>query len=316
MTVNFEGTDSGSGIASCTNAAFAGPDSPSGTVSGTCRDKAGNVSGAGSYAIRYDATPPTISATPGRAPTATGWYNHPVTVKFSGTDATSGLGTCTTPVRYAGPDTAAGTVTGTCSDQAGNQATATFPLRYDTTPPQISDVVTSVANGGVTVKWRRSGGTNATVLRAPGRGRAKVSVVYRGPASSFRDTTAKKGVVYRYTVATTDAAGNDARVKVTTTMHLLYAPAAGALVRAGSALTWPKVSGATYYNVQLFRGGHKVLTAWPVSARFKLPRAWTFAGHRETLARGTYKWYVWPGRGARAAARYGRLLGGSSFRVR
>ena len=77
-------------------------------------------------------------------------------------------------------------------------------------------------------------------------------------------------------------------------------------MRAGDALTWPKSKGANYYNVQLFRGGHKVLTAWPVTPRFKLPHAWTFSGHRETLARGTYKWYVWPGHGARAAARYGR----------
>ena len=143
-----------------------------------------------------------------------------------------------------------------------------------------------------------------------------MSVVYRGLASSYRDTSIKKGVVYHYTVATTDAAGNDARVKVTTTLRLLMAPAPGALVRAGDALTWQKSPGASYYNLQLFRGGKKVLTAWPLTARFRLPRTWTFAGHRETLARGTYKWYVWPGRGARAAARYGRLLGGSSFRVR
>ena len=76
----------------------------------------------------------------------------------------------------------------------------------------------------------------ATVLRAPGRGKAKVSVVYHGPASSYRDTSIKKGVVYHYTVATTDAAGNDARVKVATTLRLRMTPAAGAVVHAGDAL--------------------------------------------------------------------------------
>ena len=80
---------------------------------------------------------------------------------------------CTAPVRYAGPDTGGGTITGTCTDQAGNQASATFPLKYDSTPPSISDVVTSVATTGVTVKWRRSGGATSTVLRAPGRGRRR-----------------------------------------------------------------------------------------------------------------------------------------------
>jgi len=237
-------------------------------------------------------------------------------VTFSGTDATSGIDACTAPVRYAGPDTASGAISGTCSDEAGNQASTAFALKYDTTPPRITDVGTSVTDNGVTVTWRLSGGTTATVLRAPGRGQAKVSVVYRGPASSYRDTGINKGVVYHYTVATTDAAGNDARVRVAATLRPLIAPAPRAVVRAGDALTWPKAPGATYYNVQLFRGGHKVLTAWPVTARFRLPRSWTFSGRRETLARGTYKWYVWPGHGARGAARYGDLIAGSTFRVR
>ncbi len=316
LSVAFTGSDGGSGIASCTSATFSGPDGATGTASGTCRDKAGNTSGNGSFAVKYDATPPAVTATPGRQPTKAGWYNHPVSIAFAGTDATSGMDACTAPVRFAGPDTAGGTITGTCTDQAGNQASATFALKYDSTPPKISGVVTSVAAGAVTVKWQRSGGTTATVLRAPGRGHAKVSVVYRGPALSYRDTTAKNGVVYRYTVATTDAAGNDARVKVKTQLHQLFAPAEGSLVKAGDALTWPKARGANYYNVQLFRNGHKVLTAWPVTARFKLARTWRYAGHREQLARGTYKWYVWPGHGARAAARYGSLLVGSTFVVR
>jgi len=33
------------------------------------------------------------------------------------------------------------------------------------------------------------------------------------------------------------------------------------------------------------------------------------------LGRGLYRWYVWPGFGSKAAARYGKLIGTSSFRV-
>jgi hypothetical protein len=315
VTVTFAGSDGGSGIASCTTTTYSGPDSPTGGASGSCRDKAGNVSDTASFGVKYDATPPVVTATPRRAPTKTGWYNHPVSVTFSGTDATSGIDSCTAPVRYAGPDTASGAITGTCTDQAGNQSSTTFALKYDTTAPRITGVATSVTDNGVIVKWN-TGGAITTVLRAPGRGRAKVSVVYRGPASSYRDTSIKKGVVYHYTVATSDPAGNDARVKVTTSLRLLMAPASGSVVRAGDSLTWLKSPGATYYNLQHFRHGHKVLTAWPVTARFRLPPSWTFSGRRQTLQPGTYKWYVWPGRGARSAARYGRLLGGSSFRVR
>jgi hypothetical protein len=154
------------------------------------------------------------------------------------------------------------------------------------------------------------------VLRAPGRGKAKVSIVYHGPAATFRDKTVRPGVTYHYTVATTDAAGNDARVKVAGSLRSLYAPAPGARVRAGTTLAWTAAKGATYYNLQLFRGKTKVLSIWPVTSRFRLPKSWTFAGKHYSLQRGTYSWYVWPGLGKRARAHYGKLLGGSTFTVR
>jgi hypothetical protein len=80
-------------------------------------------------------------------------------------------------------------------------------------------------------------------------------------------------------------------------------------------LRWVGAKGATYYNVQLFRNGKKVMSVWPLGATLKVPRAWSLDGHRYKLVRGTYRWYVWPGIGARSKAKYGRLLGGSFFRV-
>ena len=56
---------------------------------------------------------------------------------FAGTDATSGIaaGGCT-QVTYGGPDNAAASVNGTCSDRAGNQSgTSAFGLKYDGTAP-------------------------------------------------------------------------------------------------------------------------------------------------------------------------------------
>jgi hypothetical protein len=61
--------------------------------------------------------------------------------------------------------------------------------------------------------------------------------------------------------------------------------------------------------------GRRVFSAWPLRARLKLPRAWTYHGRRYKLRPGTYRWYVWPGRGRLAAGRYGKLLGASSFVV-
>src|SRR5207247_9157908 len=46
--------------------------------------------------IKIDATPPTgVTAHPSRAPDFNGWYNHAVTLHWTGTDATSGVASCT-----------------------------------------------------------------------------------------------------------------------------------------------------------------------------------------------------------------------------
>jgi len=73
---------------------------------------------------------------------------------------------------------------------------------------------------------------------------------------------------------------------------------------------------AAYYNLQLFRGGRKILSVWPRRPRFRLGRSWTFDNTRMTLTKGKYQWRVWPGIGKRGAHRYGPLLGHSTFVVR
>ena len=93
----------------------------------------------------------------------------------------------------------------------------------------------------------------------------------------------------------------------------LLTPGRGAAVAAPPQLRWTRVRGATYYNVQLFRGHRKLLSAWPSSASFQLRAHWRFAGHTRRLTQGRYRWYVWPGYGARAERRYGKLVGSRSF---
>jgi hypothetical protein len=95
----------------------------------------------------------------------------------------------------------------------------------------------------------------------------------------------------------------------------LVAPADGARVTAPPTLHWRPAPGATYYNVQLFRGGRKVLSLWPGSTRVTLKRQWVFGGQSVTLSPGAYRWYVWPGYGAHRAQKYGSLLGSSTFKL-
>jgi hypothetical protein len=316
VTVAFSGNDTTSGIASCTSATYSGPDSGSASVSGTCRDNAGNVSASGSFGLRYDTTPPTVTATPSRQPDANGWYSHPVDVTFAATDGGSGVSSCTAPVTYSGPDTARVDVSGGCVDAAGNAATAKATLQYDSTPPALARVAADVSSRTATLSWKEpSDAASVAITRTPGRRGKKPTVVFAGRGSSFRDRNLTPGLTYTYRVAVSDAAGNTRVLDVKAAVPSLYQPAAGARVGPGAVLAWAKVAGASYYNVQVFRGTHKVLSTWPRRPSLRLRRTWKYEGKTVRLARGKYRWYVWPGHGAPKAAKYGALLGGNTFVV-
>ena len=140
VTITFQGADATSGVDSCTQVTYAGPDDSSVALSGTCRDRAGNESASSPFTLRYDETPPQASATPSRGGDVDGWYNHALTVSFSGSDSMSGLDSCDAPRSYTGPDSASASVTGSCRDRAGNAAPRSFGLRYDSTAPQVTAV--------------------------------------------------------------------------------------------------------------------------------------------------------------------------------
>jgi hypothetical protein len=316
FTATFAGSDATSGIASCSSASYEGPDSASGSVSGTCRDNAGNVSASTSFPVKYDATPPTASGAAARAPDGNGWFNHAVAVTFTGTDATSGIDSCSGASKYAGPDSSGVTLKGSCVDQAGNEAPASLALKYDSTAPSLNHVAVEVGDRAAMLTWKQPPDTKKVeVVRSPGRRGSRPSPVYTGDGARFRDSGLKPGVAYRYTLTSLDEAGNRSVTRTRVQLRTLYAPAPGTKAHAGSVLRWVAAKGATYYNVQLFRNGQKVMSVWPLGPTLKVPRAWSFNGHRHRLVRGMYRWYVWPGIGARAKAKYGRLLGGSFFRV-
>jgi hypothetical protein len=76
--------------------------------------------------------------------------------------------------------------------------------------------------------------------------------------------------------------------------------------RDRAALSWKAVEGASYYNVIVWRKGQRVLDLWPSVNRTLLPGSWTYGGASRTLSPGRYLWFVYPGFGARADARYGQ----------
>jgi hypothetical protein len=277
------------------------------------------LAGGGEYVDKFtvsvDKTAPAVHGVLSRQPDANGWYNKPVTVSFSGTDATSGIAGCSSAT-YSGPASANAVVSGSCTDKAGNVGQASVSFAYDSTPPApVGDVTVKHGDETALLSWKPSADTKSVqVTRSAAKDASKV--VYSGSASSYEDRGLRPGAKYKYTLTALDAASNSSTaetVDVTGTGRLID-PFPGESVASSSLrLFWVPVKGASYYNVQLIKG-HKVLSAWPTRTSFKVPHKWVYHGHHYKLRHGVYRWYVWPGFGKRARAKYGRMLGSSTFR--
>jgi hypothetical protein len=195
--------------------------------------------------VRIDQTPPTaVVATPARPPDASPFYTAPLPISWSATDATSGIAACTS-LTYAGPDGPVVAATGTCRDRAGNvSAPLPFTFSYNTTAATAAPAVAA---------------TTAPTVAVAGQAAAT--------GTSSAKTKAKR-----------------------------------------PTLAWRALPNAKYYNLQIFRNGRKILSAWPTVTHYTLKARWRYHGHSYTLGAGRYRWYVWPGYGPRAAHRYGRVL--------
>jgi hypothetical protein len=333
LAIEFLGSDGMSGLAGCSSAhVYNGPDSATATVTGTCTDRAGN-SRTVAFGLQYDATAPNVTPKPERNPDRKGWYNRRVRVSFVGSDATSGVASCAPDVTYGGPDADKTALSGTCTDRAANTSSAAqFELRFDTKPPALKRPKAEPRRKDILVRWAASEDASSfEIARSPGLHGSPWSKLYGGEKSSFVDGRVSEGVRYRYRVTAFDDAGNatvkdvlararttelaTARSKGSRAVPALVRPANGARLGAPPVLVWRAVGNATYYNVQLFRNGKKVLTAWPRSRSLKLSSSWRFEGRTHRLSPGRYRWYVWPGFGPRSASRYGKLVGTRTFVV-
>lgn len=326
VTVGWAVADAESGVVSSAGCDSVSVTQETGGVTLTCsaRNRVA-LTGSASVTIRLDKTAPAVTATPTRAPDTNGIYNHPVDVAAAATDATSGVEGCT-GATYGGPDGTGLQVSVSCVDRAGNSATASIALNYDATPPAaVSGLRAEAGDHRVVLRWRRpldADFDRVLVLRSGALERAALAserAIYEGVEPVFRDRRLRNDVHFRYSVIALDKAGNrsaPASVTALPRAALLVSPRLNARVSRPPLLRWAPYRSPRYYNVQLFRGGRKILSAWPGRARLHLTRSWRFGGRRYRLVPGIYRWYVWPGYGSRKHARYGRLIGKSTFVVR
>jgi hypothetical protein len=183
--------------------------------------------------------------------------------------------------------------------------------------PEVSNLRAAVGDAIVTLTYGIAAEIDHVVI-ARSAGGAASEPVYKGSSSTFTDRGLTDNVEYRYTVTSFDGAGNGSAgvvIAVTPRRNYLRAPADGARLRKPPKLSWTRTLTASYYNVQLYRGNVKVLSAWPRRPRYSLQFAWKFNGGGQRLSAGTYRWYVWPGFGPRASVDYGPMLGARTFLI-
>jgi hypothetical protein len=234
---------------------------------------------------------------------------------------------CASPGTFEGLAVGDHTLAVRAVDRAGNAdpspASAVWTVDTDDVPP--GPVRRAKARGGdhaATLTWALPPDVDVDHVEIRrsrlGKGAKAAKPADLGLASAFVDRRLRNGVRYRYTIVVVDESGNRSQavsVEVTPKLDRLVGPGR-AVPGSRVALHWVPVKGASFYNVQVFRGLEKVLSVWPGRARLALGPSWTWEGVRRTLEPGRYTWYVWPAYGTSpGTARYGELLGKDAFRV-
>jgi hypothetical protein len=272
------------------------------------------VLNAPTVALGADVPDPTVTGTIGD----NGWFTSDVRVRWAPSyDATTegcdGQQLLT--------DTSGTTITCKASDISGESDSHTVVVRIDRTPPTAVTATPArppdaspFYTAPLPISWSAADATSGiatcTTLTYAGPDGPAVA-----PTGTCRDQAGNISAPLPFTFSY-GLPPTPAPVVATATAAPTTASTAGPTTAKTKAkakakrptLTWRARPRVKYYNLQLFRNGRKILSAWPTVAHYTLKPSWRYHGRTYKLAAGRYRWYVWPGYGPRAAHRYGRLL--------
>jgi len=178
------------------------------------KDGAGNVDPTPAFFMwTIDTAPPVITSARTPAPNANGWNNTDVTVTFTCTDAGSGVGTPPISPQVVSAVGAGQSVSASCTDNAGNSASATVSgINIDKTPPSITIVApvngaTFLLNQAAAASYTCDGGLSGIATCA-------------GPVANGANMNMSSPGSKTFTVNATDGAGNTA--SLTNSYTVLY----------------------------------------------------------------------------------------------
>jgi hypothetical protein len=126
------------GVTSAPGCGAAGVSSDTSGATFTCTVYYGANFYGSSVTVRKDSSPPGVNLTISRDPDTGGWYTKPVSVSVAGDDGASGVASCSGGGTYSGPDGGAVTLSGSCSDNAGNSASGSMTIKYDGSAPTVA----------------------------------------------------------------------------------------------------------------------------------------------------------------------------------
>ncbi len=145
LSVNWAVSDPESQITSSSGCGAVSITSDSAGQTFTCTATSDGGTTTESVTIRRDATPPAATATPSPMANGAGWNAGSVTVRFSGSDATSGVASCS-PDEVLSAEGEGQSASGTCTDQAGNvsEPATVSGINIDRTAPAVTATATPV----------------------------------------------------------------------------------------------------------------------------------------------------------------------------
>jgi hypothetical protein len=227
---------------------------------------------------------------------------------------------CSSPASYRGLKDGSYVFTVRATNSIGNVSESSHMWLVDTAPPlAVRGLAASFGSGWIGLSWRKHTDidfSRVVVWRKRAGTAHWVRIATERRRTSLRDPDVRNDVRYVYALRSIDRVGNRSpSAKVKARASKILKPAYDALRDSPPRVDWMPVRKATYFNMQVWREGRKVLSVWPQRSSYRLRARWTYGGRRYSLGVGRYLVYVWPGFGPKSAVRYGSLLGWTAFRI-